>query len=504
MVSVETTREDKAGGDKCLAAAGSAASYSWPVQLDVESIGKVLLAEGRTSTAFTALGRGITVVAPEPGSLVAYVSVPGGVATAGEPLAPVERLGEVTGRFVRGLRGSQARGRPRVAFFATEGRLLATYPLERWLIGEQPVWNPCMWDESLRGHRSLREQLRRARAKGVTCHRLTVEQADNAAWRKAFDELIQRWHSTRSMPPMGFLVDVNLAAGASWRRTHVAVRDGRLVALLSMVPVPARSGWLLEHLLRDPDAPNGTAELLVDRAMRELSAEGVRWATLGLAPLHGPVNWWLMTARRFSRPFFNFAGLSAFKNKLRPQAWEPIYLAWAPGDNGFLALMDGLRAFAGMPLWRFGVRTAARGPAPLLRMLEWLLLPWTVLLALSSTHPWFPSLHVHVAWVVFDIILWMTLRRLRSLTSLQGSVTRKRTARLTALLALAVSLDAVLTVAQAVTWNLPHNLGPGGWPLLALACLGPALTAPVLWGAWCRLRALGADPPACPPSPGVA
>jgi hypothetical protein len=38
------------------------------------------------------------------------------------------------------------------------------------------------------------------------------------------------------------------AGAASWRV------DGRLVAFAGVVPVPARAGWLLEDLVRDPRA----------------------------------------------------------------------------------------------------------------------------------------------------------------------------------------------------------------------------------------------------------
>lgn len=483
----------------------------------LDAVEAALLKEGRTATAFCGLVRGMSVVSPEPDSVVAFVRVPGGVVSAGEPIAPPERLGAVTGRFVNWARGVAGAGhgadgadgggdengagtrrKQRVSFFATEGRILATHPLRRWLIGEQPVWDPREWAQSLSTHRSLREQLRRARAKGVVCYRLGVNELQHTGWRSSMDALVQRWHATRSMPAMGFIVEVDLMAGAQWRRSYVAVREGRLVALLSMAPVPARAGWLLEHLLRDPDAPNGTAELLVDAAMRDMSDEGVEWATLGLAPLHGPVRWWLGVVRRFSRPLFNFAGLSAFKQKLRPGSWEPIYMAWPHGDRGWRAMLDGLRAFAGMPLWRFGLQTIARGPASLLRLLEILLGPWTLLLALAPTQPWFPSKQVHAAWVIFDIVLLLLLGQLRMFTARQGGVARGRAALLTRLLAIAVSTDAALTIVQALTWNLPRSSDPGDLAVLLLACMAPLLTVPVLWGASRRLKSLASEPPFCP------
>jgi phosphatidylglycerol lysyltransferase len=324
---------------------------------------------------------------------------------------------------------------------------------------------------------------------------LSATDATSPAWQCAVTDLLARWRATRSMAPMHFLVEIDLVTEVAWRRTYVAVQQGRLLALLALAPVPAREGWLFEHLVRDPDAPNGTAELLVDHAMRTLAAEQVPWATLGLAPLHGPVDGGLRTIRRWSRPLFNFAGLSGFKQKLRPEAWEPIYVAWPRPGAGWRALRDGLRAFAGGPLWRFGVRTLLRGPSPLLRALEVALVPWTIALALVPTTPWFPSTLVHAVWLAFDGALLVGLQALRQQAAHRGAMARTRTARLAQGLAVAVSADALLTAVQALAWNLTQATEVAELGVIAVACAGPLVTAPVLWGAARRLAVLARPHP---------
>jgi phosphatidylglycerol lysyltransferase len=139
----------------------------------------------------------------------------------------------------------------------------------------------------------------------------------------------------------------------------VAEREGKVVAFLASVPVYARGGWLLEDLLREPSAPNGTAELVVDTAMRALAAEGSRYVTMGLAPLAGAVGW-LRLARDSTRALYDFDGVRSFKAKLRPQAWEPIHLAYPEGGSANAALFDALAAFARGSLVRFGAETLMR------------------------------------------------------------------------------------------------------------------------------------------------
>jgi phosphatidylglycerol lysyltransferase len=462
------------------------------VKRDEERALALISEHGRTSTAFQALARGLShwFLSVDSGAtnrdlgLVAYAAHGGAWIAAGEPIASEVDAVHVAECFVQAARAE----RRRASFFATEGNLASSPRFRRTLIGEQPVWDPQDWAAKLKEHRSLREQLRRARAKGVVIRRVTGETlSGDAALRDTLQAMIARWLAARTMSRMRFLVDVNPLEHLDHRQLFVAERHDSVVGLLSLSPVPARDGWLFEHLLRDPAAPNGTSELLVHHAMRELAQRGDRWATLGLAPLSGPISGWLRAARSVSRPLFNFDGLAAFKRKLRPDRWAPIYLVYPRESNSAVAMLDGLRAFAGGSLFGFAMRTALRGPRPLLRALELLLIPWTIGLALLPTQPWFPSALVHMAWTLFDIGLLVALGRLRR----TGNVTLAR------VIAAAVSIDAMLTLVQAFVYTIPalRRVGSITYPSLlgiAVACAGPLVATPVLWGAARRLARLQA------------
>jgi phosphatidylglycerol lysyltransferase len=174
------------------------------------------------------------------------------------------------------------------------------------------------------------------------------------------EALADRWLTTRPMAPMGFLVRLDLFSFLEERRFFVAEHEGRVVGALGCVPVYTRGGWLFEDLLRVPDAPNGTADVLIDCAMRDIAADGASYATLGLAPLAGRVSGWLRAARRWGRPLYDFDGIRAFKARLRPHAWDPIYLSYPRDQIGMVAVLDTLRAFAEGGLVRFAVETLRR------------------------------------------------------------------------------------------------------------------------------------------------
>ena len=139
-----------------------------------------------------------------------------------------------------------------------------------------------------------------------------------------------------------------------------------------------------------------------------------------------------------------------------------------------------------------------RGPALLLRLLEWLLVPWTIALAvaplLDSQGQWFPSSAVHVGWVLFDVALLLALRHLRAQMPRRGVGARVRTWYAARIVATAVTIDAVLTIVQALWWNASRVTDVPAVIIVAVACSGPTLAAIVLWGAERRLRRLRAFP----------
>jgi phosphatidylglycerol lysyltransferase len=244
------------------------------------------------------------------------------------------------------------------------------------------------------------------------------------------------------------------------------------VGFLSAIPVYARPGWLFEDFLRDPGAPNGTVELLVDAGMRAAAAEGLPYVTLGLVPLSGEVSPWLRAARRWGKSLYDFDGLRAFKAKLRPCGWDPIFLSY-PRGSGFVAMFDTLTAFARGGLLRFGLETLLRGPAIVMRVLAVLLLGWTALLAMPASARWFPSPAWQWGWVGFDIALAGSLLAL----------SYRWRAVLGDVLATAVTADAVLTLVQAIVYDLPRRRGPLDVVIAAIAIAAPTIAAILLWNA---------------------
>jgi len=319
---------------------------------------EILRGHGWATVSFQLLEADFRYWFADDDAFVAYVDTGGAWVAGGAPVAEPGRLAEVAERFVAAAREA---GR-RACFFACEQRFVDVTGLPAIRVGEQPVWDATGWDDVLAEAPSLRYQVRRARKKGVTVREVeTAEVADpGSALHRAVAALGAAWLAGRGMAPMRFLVQLEPLTFADERVLLVAEQGGAVVGFLSAVPVYARRRLFVEDILRAETAPNGTVELLIDGAMRAAARRGDAAVTLGLAPLAGAVAPWLRLARTVSTPLYDFRGLHAFKSKLRPHAWEPVYLCASARRSPAVALRDGLAAFAGGSLVRFGLRTVAR------------------------------------------------------------------------------------------------------------------------------------------------
>jgi phosphatidylglycerol lysyltransferase len=258
----------------------------------------------------------------------------------GRPLAEAGVATSAVRRFAAAARAH----RRRAVFFGVESRD-AFAGFRSLALGLQSVLLPAEWPATLRRSRKLREQLRRARAKGVTVRIVDAgELAPGTAVRGHVERLAAEWLGSRHMEAMTFLVAVEPFHAPSHHLYVVAERRGRPVQFLSAIPIPHARGWLFEDMLRGPEAPerhdrararSGAAD---DRRSRGVGdarpdAAGGRDRVVAAGRARRDV-----AALRLRRP----APLSRPPVAAR---WATVWMVWDRGPAP-LVLIDVLRAFA--------------------------------------------------------------------------------------------------------------------------------------------------------------
>jgi len=337
----------------------------------------LVLTLGWNSTAYQILNPGFRLwFSAQRDAVVGYVSAAGRRVVGGAPVCAPDDLAPVAAEFERDARRTGCG----VVYFGAEGRLDALYHrttgYSAVLLGAQPAWEPAGWSAIVERRASLRAQLNRARNKGAT---VSLWDSARAERDPGLTRCLREWLTTRGLPPLHFLVEPETLDDLQDRRVFVAARGGEPVGFLVASPVPARDGWLTEQFVRGHDAPNGTAELMIDAAVRWMAAEGARYVTLGLAPLSRRAgvgderSGWLRFAfawvRAHGRRFYNFDGLDAFKAKFAPERWEPVYAIANERAFGMVSLWAIASAFTG----GHPVRTVFRGVRDAVRQeVRWL------------------------------------------------------------------------------------------------------------------------------------
>jgi phosphatidylglycerol lysyltransferase len=345
---------------------------------DADRARELVLQHGWNATAYQILNPGIAHWFSAAGdAVIGYVRRSGVRVVAGAPVSAPERLRDVALEFAAHAR---AHG-DRVCYFGAGARLEETLRGDGACgtvgLGAQPSWDPRRWGAIVVRRASLRAQLNRARNKGVVVARWSAERAQNSP---ELERLLGQWLQGLGLPPLHFLIETDTIALTRDRRIFVAVRGDAAVAYLVASPVPARSGWLIEQIVRGRGAPNGTSELLVDAAMRALAAEGAEYVTLGLAPLSRQSHWadpavpaWLRLVLRWirahGRRFYDFDGLDHFKSKFAPEAWEEIVAIDDRARFSMRALWAIAAAFGGGSPVTLFARTITRAISQELRWL---------------------------------------------------------------------------------------------------------------------------------------
>jgi lysylphosphatidylglycerol synthetase-like protein (DUF2156 family) len=201
-----------------------------------------------------------------------------------------------------------------------------------------------------RGH-ELKRKLNHARG---ACIAVREYAGARDPWLEAELERVARaWLAARKGLQV-FVAHVDLFHPRGLRRWFFATEHERVVGVQSLVRLDGCGGYLLEHLLTEPDVPAGTTESLVIGALDAVGREGCRFVSFGLstAAALGLVSGLSPGSIRLGRWFFDQAqkrfhldSVSRFRRKFGECVSEPSYLLFNPPRVGPLQLLALMRAF---------------------------------------------------------------------------------------------------------------------------------------------------------------
>jgi phosphatidylglycerol lysyltransferase len=333
---------------------------------DMTRMTQLLKKYGRNVHSFLALEPGLKYwFSPSTEGGIGYVRHGGYRVCVGAPLCRKEELAQVSREFQR----QAASQKEKVVFFGVSERFFQSPETESFdalKFAEQPLWDPRNWSSCKRRNQKLRNRLRRSRRDGVRTEVLSRSQLD----RGEVEGLTRHWQDLHQLPPMKFMVQIELFGHGAERMYLAARRGERLVGMAVAVPIYGLEGWLLEDLITDRS--RGVGEALIDAFMTEAVRREAAVVSLGLVPLmrlgtgvdnHPGLRLLLQVSKHLLKPLYNAEGLRRFRAKLHPDRWESVYLA-SPGKLSFWSLRAVMMSFAGGWVPAYGWRALKRITCP--------------------------------------------------------------------------------------------------------------------------------------------
>ena len=254
----------------------------------------------------------------------------------GDPIGPP---GEVPAVLAEFLHFCRARGwHP--AFYQVLPALAPLYRARGFKllkIGEDAVLDLPTFTLSGKRLANVRHSVTHAERAGLRIHVYRLADVGEEL-RSQLAAISRAWLSGKMSAEMGFSMGTFGEVLDEETLVSVAVDEqGTAWAFITLVPVPARRGWMLDLMRRRADAPGGAMELLIARTAEYLRERGSQTFSLSLAPLASthPSDEDTAAVVRRAREFlyehfdqlYNYRSLQRFKDKFNPR-WEERFLAY--------------------------------------------------------------------------------------------------------------------------------------------------------------------------------
>lgn len=218
-------------------------------------------------------------------------------------------------------------------------------------IGSEIVLDPVNDLRTSTGRRAsvLRNKYNQAVRQGMT---VKEYHPYDAHLEQAIEQLAAEWKRHRPKQQL-YLYQLNLFGDRENKRWFCAELEGSLIGLLFMNRLDAYQGWVLNMLMRAPDASPTTSEFLVLSVLDTLAKEECRFFSIGVLPgcqvrpikgLNRASVWFLCNSYTLVQKMFTLQDRQRYWEKFKPHK-RPSFLFSNGSIMGPKAMLSILRAF---------------------------------------------------------------------------------------------------------------------------------------------------------------
>lgn len=303
--------------------------------LDKEKVRKLLLAYGDNPVSYVSLendkkyyfGKAVEGV-------VAYVHSAGVAVCAGDPICSLRDMPLLITEFINYCRLNEWD----ICFCATMDKTLQLYTqlgFSGIKCGEDAMFELQTYELKGKPTAKLRNAINHATSLGISVIEYKPLEARDAHLEQQLRDISAEWLKSKKSSTLSFMLGSPALDNPMDRRYFAALdRDGQMLGFIVFTPFSGGQGYYADVTRRKNDAPIGVMEKITIEAFQKMKAEGVKWGSLGLAPLvnnaeNGKVAGSLMDFiyENFNN-FYGFKTLHHYKKKFGCTTWGPRYIVY--------------------------------------------------------------------------------------------------------------------------------------------------------------------------------
>jgi phosphatidylglycerol lysyltransferase len=185
---------------------------------------------------------------------------------------------------------------------------------------------------------ALRSMVHKARRMGLVVRRYCRAERPDPALDEQLEEVSEEWLAAKRLGEMGFSLGRFSVEALDDVFVFLCLAGERVIAFTTWRPYRQRRAALLDLMRKRSEAPSGTMDLLVARALEELRTAGLEEASLANAPLanvgepRGGLEKGVSLLFENLNAFYGYKNLFQFKKKFAPR-WEGRHLVYPRGAD---------------------------------------------------------------------------------------------------------------------------------------------------------------------------
>lgn len=204
--------------------------------------------------------------------------------------------------------------------------------------GEEARFNLQKYEISGKKGQKMRMNINHAKKAGVTVEEYKILEKKNPEIEKELNRISEEWLEGKKTSLLQFVLGtVGLDNPMDKRYFYARNKDGKIVAFIVFVPFMGLDGYMADVTRHGKDAPGGVMEYIIYEAFQVFKEEGIKYGSLGIAPLAGLdeksdnlVERLLCFVYNHLNQCYGFKDLYRAKKNYSPNEWLPSYYVYSP------------------------------------------------------------------------------------------------------------------------------------------------------------------------------